>query len=320
LLAVGPAVAGRRRWLLAGLLLGLWGGGALLARMEWTQPLGPPFRVSLLQGNIPQEIKWRPESIALSVERYVGMTRDHWESALIVWPETAVPAFADQVQEALLDPLAAEAAAQGVDILLGIPMRSARGGDYYNAMLALGGSTGHYHKQHLVPFGEFMPLKALLAPLLHWMQVPMSDFSRGGQEQPLLRLAGHPAGISICYEDAFGDEVIRGLPAAALLVNASNDAWFGDSLAPAQHLQIARLRALEAGRYLLRATNTGISAIIGPAGELQSVTKAFEEAVLTGEVVPLGGATPYVRIGNWGVVLLALAMLGIGYLGTRPRP
>jgi apolipoprotein N-acyltransferase len=130
-------------------------------------------------------------------------------------------------------------------------------------------------------------------------------------QKPLLNLSGYPAGISICYEDAFGNEVIQALPEAAFLVNASNDAWFGDSLALPQHLEIARMRALESGRYLLRATNTGISAIIAPDGSLQEVSPAFQRHVLSGSLVPMGGSTPYVRFGNGLVIGLAGLLLAL---------
>jgi apolipoprotein N-acyltransferase len=181
-------------------------------------------------------------------------------------------------------------------------------------MLALGVNEGVYYKRHLVPFGEFMPMRWLLEPLVDLLQIPMSDFAAGSDDKPLLTLAGYAAGVSICYEDAFGEEAIQALPEAAFLVNASNDAWFGDSLAPPQHLQIARMRALETGRFLLRSTNTGISAIIGPEGELLDFSPAFEEHVLKGQIQPMSGMTPYARVGNWAVVLLTLLMLSAGLL------
>ncbi len=145
----------------------------------------------------------------------------------------------------------------------------------------------------------------------------MSNFAAGEAERPLLQVAGHQAGISICYEDAFGEEIIQAMPDAAFLVNASNDAWFGDSLALPQHLQIARMRSLETGRYQLRATNTGISAFIGPKGELISSSPIFKQYVLRGEILPMSGMTPYARMGNWGVVLLLLLSLGVVIL-LRP--
>ena len=140
------------------------------------------------------------------------------------------------------------------------------GGRYYNGLLSIGGEEDLYAKRHLVPFGEFMPFKAWLGPLVKLFEVPMSDFSAGGAGESLLQVGGLPVGASICYEDVFAEEVIRALPQAAYLINVSNDAWFGDSLAPWQHLEIARMRALETGRPLVRSTNTGISAVIDHRG------------------------------------------------------
>jgi apolipoprotein N-acyltransferase len=174
-----------------------------------------------------------------------------------------------------------------------------------------------YHKRHLVPFGEYLPMDRWTRPVLDFLRIPMSDFTPGGNGRPLVTLAGHAAGINICYEDAYASEVIRALPEAAFLINASNDAWFGDSLAPHQHLEIARMRALEAGRYLLRATNTGISAIIDEHGTLRGTAPQFAKAVLTDEVQPLAGATPFARWGNAAVVLLAALMLLIGAARQR---
>lgn len=291
------------------LLLLVWGGGEGLARVAWTRPLAEPLRISMVQGNIPQELKWQRGNLQPTLELYTGLTRQHWQSDLVIWPETAVPAFAHQVEEDLLRPLAAEAKDNGSALLIGIPVWDGATGAYYNAMLSLEQPQTPYAKRHLVPFGEFMPLKAWLRPLINWLQIPMSDFTPGRAERPLLLVAGYQAGISICYEDAFGEEVIEALPQAAFLVNASNDAWFGDSLAPRQHLEIARMRALEGGRYLLRSTNTGISAIIGPDGRVRHASPAFQQHVLSGEMIPMQGATPYVRVGNWAVVSASLLIL-----------
>lgn len=313
---LSPAVTGRLR--LAGGLALLWGGGMLLTPVTWTEPAGAPLRVSLIQGNIAQEIKWKRDSLRPTLDLYTGLTREQWQSDLIIWPETAVPAFAHQVEEGLLQPLTEEALANRSALLIGIPEWDAESGAYYNSMISLGRERGSYAKRHLVPFGEFMPLKAWLRPLVDWLQIPMSDFTPGRAAQPLLRVAGYDAGISICYEDAFGEEVAEALPQAAFLVNASNDAWFGDSLAPRQHLEIARMRALETGRYLLRATNTGISALIDPKGRVPAFSPAFRQHVLSGEIIPMQGATPYVRVGNWAVVLFSCLVVVL-YLGFRPR-
>jgi apolipoprotein N-acyltransferase len=207
--------------------------------------------------------------------------------------------------------------ADGPRLLSGIPILDAETGLYYNGAAVLGEWGEVYYKRHLVPFGEFLPLKALLGPLLDFMEIPMSDFAAGTAERPIVHLGRDAVGVSICYEDAFGSEVIQALPEAAYLVNLSNDAWFGDSLAPHQHLQIARMRALETGRYLLRATNTGISAVIGPRGELVALSEPFVETVVSGDIQAMEGSTPYVRAGNSVAVGLMLASLGVGVLLRR---
>lgn len=301
---------GRRRLPFLVLLALIWGGGALLTGQEWTTAAGKPLSVTIVQGNIAQQEKWKRENLQPTLDVYTGLTRQHWSSDLIIWPETAVPAFISQVEQGFLAPLSLEAEANNSTLLLGIADWQA-GDKYYNAMLALGAERAVYRKRHLVPFGEFMPLKPLLQPLIDWLQIPMSDFSPGEKGKPLLNLAGYSAGISICYEDAFGAEVTEALPEAALLVNASNDAWFGDSLALPQHLEIARLRALENGRYLLRATNTGISAIIAPDGGVAAASPAFEQHSLSAFITPMQGVTPYARWGNWLVVCFALAGLAM---------
>lgn len=313
----GALVHARRVWPLLPIVL-LWAGGYGLQQLDWSEPAGEPFRASLIQGNVDQDRKWRADEFFPTVELYLGLTRELADSRLVVWPETAMPAYADQVEQEYLQPLAGRLARQWRDVLLGIPIREDDGRSY-NAMLNLGVSgRDAYYKRHLVPFGEFMPLRALLEPLIEVFAIPMSDFSASRSDDPSLIVAGHPAGISICYEDAFGAEVLDALPKARFLVNASNDAWFGDSLAPHQHLEIARMRARETGRYLLRATNTGISAIIGPAGELREIAPQFEQAVLTASIQPLRGQTPYVRLGNAAIVTLCLMLVAIGYgLGRR---
>jgi apolipoprotein N-acyltransferase len=294
-------------WLVAaGMLLVI---GLPLERIQWTEPSGTPVQASLLQGNIAQDMKWLPEVQMSTVERYAELTRESRDSRLIIWPETAIPAFYHQVEEGLLPQLQEAADRWDADLLIGIPLLDLESWQYYNAVMSVGHEHRFYHKQHLVPFGEYMPWRPLLERFLTVLDLAMADFSRGAPDQTLLQAAGHAIGTSICYEAAFGEEIIRALPEAALLVNVSNDGWFGDSLAPHQHLEIARMRARETERYLLRATNTGISAIIDDRGRVAQRSVQFEVAVLTGPVQPRSGATPYVRWGNWPVVAGAILLL-----------
>ncbi|MCA1852439.1 MAG: apolipoprotein N-acyltransferase, partial [Beggiatoa sp.] len=191
--------------------------------------------------------------------------------------------------------------------------------EYFNAVVSVW-HAGVYRKRHLVPFGEYMPLPGALLRILDFLEIPLADFSAGPRYQPLLEVAGHPIGVSICYEDAFGEELIDALPAAELLVNVSNDAWFGDSLAPHQHLQIARMRARESGRYLLRATNTGISAVINERGRVLARSPQFQPHALSARIIPHRGLTPYAAMGNYGVLALTAMLLVFLALGRRPSP
>jgi apolipoprotein N-acyltransferase len=290
-------------------LVALWVVGIGLQQVAWTERAGDPVRVSLLQASIPQAQKWQLSMRRVTLETYLEMTASVADSRIVIWPETAVPAFAHEMEDSLLAPLHEMLREQDRDVVLGI-VDGERDSEYFNAMLSLGASgRDAYHKRHLVPFGEYLPLDAWTRPVLDFLDIPMSDFTPGGDEPPIITLAGQPVGINICYEDAYANEVIRALPRATLLINTSNDAWFGDSLAPHQHLEIARMRAVEARRFLLRATNTGISAIIDQLGQLRGTSPQFEPAVLSGEAIPLSGTTPFVRWGNAAVILIALVML-----------
>ena len=216
-----------------------------------------------------------------------------------------------------LDALAAHARANGGDILVGVPERL-RDGTYYNSLVSYGTApTQAYRKSHLVPFGEFIPLRPALGWIVAALAIPLQDFSRGAENQRPLAVAGQRVAVNICYEDAFGEEIIRQLPEATLLVNASNVAWFGRSLAPQQHLQISQARALETGRYLLRATNTGVTAVIGPNGAVAAAAPEFTMASVTYRIQGYSGATPYVRWGNYGALALCVVLIAVAALAKR---
>jgi apolipoprotein N-acyltransferase len=274
-----------------------------------------------VQANVQQSLKWDPESRVPTLRAYVELTRANLGSDLIVWPETAVPDFLHRVREVFIEPLAAEAREAGAELVIGIPVLEVEDNAYYNGLIAVGGGEDLYTKRHLVPFGEFIPFKRWLGPLAEAFEVPMSDFSAGTADRPLLRVGEHLAGVSICYEDAFPAEVAQALPDAAYLINVSNDAWFGDSLAPHQHLEIARMRALENGRALVRATNTGVSAILDHRGRVLGTVPAFERGALTATIEPRAGATPFAALKNLPVIVLALGMLlvAVAVAGLRAR-
>ncbi len=307
-----------KRWrlvYLAGLAF-VWLLAVPMKTTYWTESNKAPITVALLQGNVPQDLKWHPDVRRPTIELYTELTRSNWDADLVVWPETAIPAFEREV-EFFLDDLEMEAQANQTDLLVGLLTTGEDSVSYYNTILSLGSSRERYHKDHLVPFTEYLPLKWLLGNLVRFMQVPMSDFSRGGADQPPLNVVGQKAGISICFEDAFGEEVVNALPESTFLVNVSNDAWFDDSWAPPQHLQMARMRALETERPLLRATNTGMTAIIGAKGEIMAQAPQFEIAAIKETIQPRTGSTLYVMTGNWLVVVLATLLVAVAYWQTR---
>jgi apolipoprotein N-acyltransferase len=231
------------------------------------------------------------------------------KSRLIVLPETALPLFLHQVPRDYLETLATHARANNGAVLIGVPERLPSG-EYFNSVVAFGtGTTQVYRKSHLVPFGEFIPLRPLLGWIVGVLAIPLQDFSRGKIEQQPLDVAGQRVAVNICYEDVFGEEIIRQLPQATMLVNASNVAWFGRSIAPQQHLQISQMRALETGRYMLRATNTGVTAVIDTHGQVVAAAPEFTKATVTHTVPGYQGATPFVRWGNYAALLLAASML-----------
>lgn len=297
----------------------LWGVSAGLAQIEWTEPSGEPMRVALVQGNVPQDTKWRPELVTYTLNLYADLTRQHWDRRLIVWPEAAITAFHHEVADDYLAGLRREARAHGTDIVLGIPVREPGARRYYNSLLSLSDTPGFYHKRHLVPFGDYVPLQEWLRGLIRFFDLPMSGFSPGPLDQPLLEAAGQKIAGTVCYEDVFGEELIPSLPTATLLLNATNNAWYGDSLAPHQHLQMSRMRAVETGRSLLRVTTNGVSAIVDPHGRLVARSPQFVTTVLTGEVVPYRGSTPYVHVGNYPVLMWLAMVLAFGVWRTRVR-
>ena len=283
-----------------GFMLLVTTAGFGLQQVQWTEPVGEPVRVALIQGNIPQEMKFRPEAFLRTLDLYRQLVEDN-PAQLTVLPETAVPAFFDQLPPDYTDALKAAAQKNGGDLVFGT--FTGQGEHYWNSAVSLGNSpTQSYSKTHLVPFGEFIP------PGFSWflqlVSIPMSSFSRGPEIQAPLAVAGQHVAVNICYEDVFGEEIIRALPQAGILANLSNTAWFGRSLAQPQHLQIARMRAVETGRPMLRATNTGMTAVIAADGSLQAVLPPFTQGVLKAEVHARQGMTPYTRYGTFAFLLL----------------
>ncbi|MGZ8227049.1 MAG: apolipoprotein N-acyltransferase, partial [Methylococcaceae bacterium] len=300
----------KQRLLMSLFLALLWLTGGFLKAIEWTEQSGDPIRVSLIQGNITQDQKWQPENRLNTLLLYKKMTEEHWDSNVIIWPETAIPAYLSEVDDFFLSPLAEAARRHDVDLVVSLPVEGDNEHELYNAVMTLGKERAMYRKDHLLPFGEYLPLQPLSGWVLGQLNIRLGKFSPGGENQPLLKAGGYPFVTSICYEDAFGDAAIAGLPAAAYLVNVTNDGWFGNSIEPHQHLQIARMRALETGRFLLRATNTGATALVSPDGAIIRQAPLFQTTVLTGQITPMKGMTPYAYWGDKPIVGVLLILLG----------
>lgn len=296
-------------------VLGLVAGHGL-QQLEWTRAEGEPVSVALIQGNVSQEMKFRPEKIVATLLDYAQQVMDS-EARLVILPETAVPLLRSNVPKGYLERLAEHRQEAGGDLLLGLAEDTAEG-DYYNTVINLGVSgEGSYHKHHLVPFSEFVPFG--FRWLVDRMIMPLGDFSRGGADQGPIAAAGQRLAVNICYEDAFGEERIHAAREATLLVNVSNDAWFGRSLSPRQHLQIGAMRSLEAGRWQLRANNTGITAILDDKGRVRAELPGFTHGALQAMAQGRSGLTPFLRWGNLPALVIMAALLSIAFLLARKR-
>lgn len=288
--------------------------GFALGRIAWTTPSGEPLRVALVQTNIEQGLKWEPGMLAQWLEVNAHLA-GRFDADLVVLPETTLPLLVEQLPQGYLEHLAGGVRARDGDLIVGVFDRDARG-QIFNAAISLGTAPRQmYAKQHLVPFGEYSP------PLFGWFyalaEIPMSDQTPGSRDQRPMRLGEQRIAINICYEDLFGRVIRRGLPEATILLNISNLAWYGRSLAQPQHLQIARVRAIEAGRTMLRSTNTGMTAVVNPDGSVAGVMPQFERGALQMEVMGHQGLTPYARWGDGTALVLALLALALGVWPKR---
>ncbi len=303
----------------------LYLGGGALSRLEWTRPDGAPLAVSLLQGNVLQELKFDPDFRERTFDLYARLV-DQSRGRLIVLPESAYPIFSDEVPDRVLLHLVHTATVRGGDLLLGLftaepPLPGSDEPRYFNTVVTLGsGELQLYRKRHLVPFGEMIPGKVILGWLIRSvLAIPLADQTPGAPMQPPLAVAGTRVAVNICYEDAFGYELIDGARSAHILVNVTNDAWYGHSIAAWQHNQISAMRALELGRPMLRATNTGITSAIGHDGRVFAFLPWFTSGVLEVTVQGRTGATPYQQVGDWLVFGLALVLAGVSFWQARKR-
>ena len=301
------------------LLIGLWSLGFALQSQEWTKPSGEPLSVTAIQGNIEQNLKWDPAQIQAQLLLYQSLTLNAAPSDLIIWPETAVPVLKEQALGYLnsIDRLVKQ---RGSALITGLPLRQKDTyGDlrYYNAITTLGDSQGEYLKQKLVPFGEYVPLQEVLRGVIAFFDLPMSDFARGPSQQAPLEAKGYKIAPYICYEVVYPEFATELAAQSDILLTISNDTWFGTSIGPMQHLQMAQMRALEAGRWMIRATNNGVSALIDPKGMITHTVPQFQQAVLHGTVVPMQGLTPYLRWQSWPLILLCALCLMLAVLQRK---
>lgn len=295
----------------------------LLNAIHWTQPIGNLLRISLVQGNIPQSIKWEPQQAAASLDIYQRLTDEHWNSDLIVWPESAITFLLPDAINYLRD-LDEAAKRHHTAILSGIPVPEFDGKvnlvKYYSSMIVIGDGQGRYYKQHLVPFGEYVPFQDLLRGLFGFLNLPMSDFSDGPAHQQLLNAKGFNIAPFICYEIAFPHLVIADSSHANLLVTISDDTWFGDSLAPGQHLQMGQFWALATGRYVLFSTNSGTTAIINDKGKILATIPKFQQTVLTGTAQAMQGKTPAMILGNiWPLLIITVLSIFAWLFSTNNK-
>ena len=311
----------RDRGIALAVITAIWGGSWGIAGKQWTTPVGEEITVALLQGAIPQDEKWQMENRKATLDRYRALNREALGQRLIAWPESALPMLAHEA-EVYLASIRAEARARNSDVLIGLLQYDFDSGEIRNGLLAMSAAgDAWYFKRRLVPFGEFFPVPDFVRRWMRLMSLPYYDMTPGAERQPPLPAAGQKLGATICYEDAYGSEQLAVLGEATLLVNVTNNAWFGDSAAPHQQLQMARFRAREASRYLIRATSNGITAVIAPDGTVTARAPQFVPFVLKSRVQPMTGLTPYARTGNWPVLAgcLLIAVLAIGYASWSAR-
>ena len=300
-----------RRYSMLSLIVAIPFAGWLLLQVSWSQPTDS-LRVTMVQGNIPQEVKWQGGQQQAIFNTYWRETNLHWESDLIIWPETALPGNLVRIEDKLLRPMQQAVIENSTAIMSGVIGVEPDGSAFYNSLILLAEERTLYHKRHLVMFGEYYPMRWLLDFFSGLILIPYSDLTPGPERQSQMRVHDLVFGVSICFEDAFSRDIFLDLPGANILVNVSNDAWFGDSTAPHQHLQIARMRSLESQRPMLRSTNTGVSAFIDHKGEIGTQSEQFKTESISAIVSGRSGVTLFVyflQIQGFLAVLILLTIL-----------
>jgi apolipoprotein N-acyltransferase len=317
-----------KTWLPSTLMVAvLFVSGLTLNQYQWAKPTGEAARIAMVQGNIEQALRWTPEQDQPTMDKYQNMTADHWQNDVIIWPEAAIPQLEPVAAEYLneMDNLAAQT---NTGLITGIVNYNFETREAYNNLVGLGQkhadgpnnqgpSSGQYRyfhgnrfaKHHLLPIGEFIPLEDWIRGLAPIFDLPMSSFSRGDFQQTNIEAKGYHFAPAICFEIAFPRQISANLYYNTdFIITVSNDAWFGGSHGPAQHLEIAQARAKEFGLPVLRATNNGITAFIDHQGQIQSRLPQFEAAVLSDTIQQVKGYTPYRSFGDWTIWCLSIVI------------
>lgn len=305
-------------WMASILAVALWLAGAGMRTLEWTQIAhNNPVSITMVQPNVPQEVKWHPEQAEPTLNLLMELSEPHWDSDWLIWPEAAIPMTYHTALDFLND-VSRKASDTQTGVISGIIFDERQERRFYNSLVGLGDALGIYHKKRLVPFGEYVPMENWLRGMIEFFDLPTSYIHMGPNVQSGLQVGDISIAPSICYEVVYPALVAEAARNRNVLLTVSNDAWFADSIGPLQHLQMARMRALETGRFLVRSTNNGVSAVVDHKGNLVARSEQFITTTLSAEVYPAYGSTPFMRWGSWPVVLLSLAIL-CGLLATRRR-
>jgi apolipoprotein N-acyltransferase len=322
LLSIGSLVAVLRHATVANgaltfLLIIVWVGGWQLNETAWTRAAGESVSVAIIQNNVPLSQKWDQQETNATIAAYMSRSQDLQDRDLIVWPEASVPDYLDNLSNEFWRDIEHHPA----DFIFGVLHKNTVEGvtQYYNSVAAVTDQIMIYRKQHLVPFGEYFPMQWLFGPLVRMLDIPMSDFTAWKHPQKPLEAAGNRFAVSICFEDAFPNEIRSQIAASGVLINVSEDVWFGDSFAPHQRLQMARFRSRETERPMIRSSNNGLSSLINWKGGVDSFAPQFVEYVVKGKVQPRTGITPYTGFGDSPVISLAGLFLLAGLIFGRLR-
>jgi apolipoprotein N-acyltransferase len=302
------------------LIISLWLGGYGLKNIQWTSTIdnanNSDITIGLVQPNIPQELRWTKEYQDTIKQRLRLLSQPLWKNDWIIWPEAAIPSVYHNSLD-FIEETRALAKQHNTTVISGVlydqVSADSNQQQYFNSIIGIGDSEGIYHKQRLVPFGEYVPLENWIRGLIEFFNLPFSVISSGPAGQKNLRVGQYTLANAICYEITYPALVATLAADANVLLTVSNDAWFGDSIGPLQHFQMVRMRAIEVGRYIIRGTNNGVSAIIKPNGEVQQQSEQFIMTSMEGSVLPMVGSTPFMYWKNYLVLSLLLIMGLIGY-------